>query len=294
VAIEHISDTARWVAVHRAVESERPDAIFNDPFARRLAGDRGNDIVRGMRRDSSVAWSTVVRTAVFDEIILDLVGDGRAGAVLNLAAGLDARPWRLPLPPALRWIDADLPGILDYKAGVLRDERPACFYEAVAADLTDAGARAAVFARAGAAADRVLVVTEGLLVYLTAEQVGALAGQLAQVPSVRWWLTDLASPMLLKMMNRQWGRAVRAGNAPFQFGPAEGTAFFAPFGWRELAARLPVDEARRLHREMPGYRFWQFVARFYPPRLREKFRRMSFLVLLARDAAPVSDGSPTR
>ncbi|MGD0484992.1 MAG: hypothetical protein ABSB58_10150, partial [Gemmatimonadales bacterium] len=36
--IEHVSDTARWVAVHRAMESERPDALFRDPFARRLAG----------------------------------------------------------------------------------------------------------------------------------------------------------------------------------------------------------------------------------------------------------------
>ena len=39
--IENISDTARWVAVYRAMETERPDAIFRDPFAARLAGDTG-------------------------------------------------------------------------------------------------------------------------------------------------------------------------------------------------------------------------------------------------------------
>ena len=44
-AITHVSDTARWVAIYRAMESERPDALFRDPYARRLAGPRGEQIV---------------------------------------------------------------------------------------------------------------------------------------------------------------------------------------------------------------------------------------------------------
>jgi hypothetical protein len=39
--IRHISDTALWVAVYRAQESELADAVFRDPYARKLAGDRG-------------------------------------------------------------------------------------------------------------------------------------------------------------------------------------------------------------------------------------------------------------
>jgi O-methyltransferase involved in polyketide biosynthesis len=35
--IENVSDTARWVAMYRAQESSRPDALFHDPFAERLA-----------------------------------------------------------------------------------------------------------------------------------------------------------------------------------------------------------------------------------------------------------------
>jgi O-methyltransferase involved in polyketide biosynthesis len=44
--IGNVSDTARWVAVYRAMETARPDAIFRDPFAERLAGERGLEIVR--------------------------------------------------------------------------------------------------------------------------------------------------------------------------------------------------------------------------------------------------------
>ena len=132
--IEHISDTARWVAVYRAMETERPDAIFRDPFARRLAGDRGQQIVDTLPRGRQTAWAMIVRTAVFDEIILKTIERDRVDLVVNLAAGLDARPWRLEgLPASLRWIDVDLPGILSYKTETLAGETPVCRYEAVAA-----------------------------------------------------------------------------------------------------------------------------------------------------------------
>src|SRR4029450_826093 len=98
--IDHISDTARWVAFYRAMESERPDAIFHDPFARRLAGEQGEAIVDAMHQGRAFSWPMVVRTAVMDEIILRSIEQDGVLGVLSLAAGLDARPWRLPLPPA--------------------------------------------------------------------------------------------------------------------------------------------------------------------------------------------------
>ena len=89
--IENISDTARWVAFYRAMETERPDAIFRDPFARKLAGERGEQIVDNMKQGRAMAWAMIVRTAVFDEIILDTIPTYGIDTVINLAAGLDAR-----------------------------------------------------------------------------------------------------------------------------------------------------------------------------------------------------------
>ena len=43
--IRDVTDTARWVAYYRAMENERPDAIFRDPFAKALAGEEGEAIV---------------------------------------------------------------------------------------------------------------------------------------------------------------------------------------------------------------------------------------------------------
>lgn len=280
--IENISDTARWVAVYRSMETDRPDAIFRDPFARVLAGRRGEEIVDSMKRGRRMAWSMIVRTAVFDEIILARVRAG-ADVVVNLAAGLDARPWRLPLPPTLLWVDVDLPDILRYKRDALQDAKPACRYEAVSTDLTDPAASRALFARLGAQGTTALIVTEGLLIYLTAEQVGTLARDLHAVSSFRWWLIDLASPRLLEWINRSWGKSVKAGNATFQFAPAEGTDFFRAFGWREVEFRSTADEAHRLKREMSTMWFWRFIGRFMSKKRQEEFRRFSGTVLLERE-----------
>ena len=46
--IRNVSDTALWVAIYRAMESERPDALFQDPYARRLGGERGQAIVEAL------------------------------------------------------------------------------------------------------------------------------------------------------------------------------------------------------------------------------------------------------
>ena len=273
--IRNVSDTALWVAIYRAMETERKDALFNDPYARRLGGERGEAIARMMLRGS---WPMVVRTAVMDEIVQRCVQQGVA-TVLNLAAGLDARPYRMNLPSSLRWLHVDLPDMVDYFRTHMAGETPRCQLEFIAADMRDAEARNDVFTHA-ASQGPVMVITEGLLIYLTSGQVVDLARELHDIAKAKCWLTDLASPMLLKFLERQWAPKLKSGNAPFQFGPAEGTAFFAPYGWREAEFRSTWVESFRLHRTMPGAWLWQFLSQFQSKRRREAGRRMSGIVLL--------------
>lgn len=276
--IRSVSDTALWVAIYRAMESERPDALFKDPYARRLGGARGEAIVRAMPHGAATAWPMVVRTAVMDEIVLRCIRAG-AATVLNLAAGLDTRPYRLELPPSLRWLHVDMPAMVDYFREHMAGETPRCALELVAADLRDDAARHALFARA-AAHGPVLAISEGLLVYLAADEVADLARALHDTARARWWLTDLASPMLLKMLEKRWAPKLREGNAPFRFGPAEGTAFFAPHGWREAEFRSTWDESLRLRRTMRGAWLWRLLAKLQSRRRQEEGRRMSGIVLL--------------
>ncbi|GAB3351705.1 class I SAM-dependent methyltransferase [Lysobacter tyrosinilyticus] len=276
--IRNVSDTALWVAIYRAQESERADAIFHDPYARRLGGERGQAIVDKMPRGQSMGWPMVVRTAVMDEIIMRCVQEG-AATVLNLAAGLDARPYRLALPASLRWLHVDLPDMVDYFRSHMAGETPRCQLEFIAADLREADARREVFTRA-AQHGPVLVITEGLLIYLEQDNVVELARDLHDIAKARWWLSDLASPMLLKYLEKQWQPMLKQGNAPFRFGPADSTSFFAPFGWRELEFRPHWDESLRLKRTMPHAWLWSILQRLQPKKRREAMKRFSGIMLL--------------
>src|SRR5579884_710125 len=177
-SLRNISDTALWVAVYRARETERPNALFHDPFARKLAGARGEQIAQELAKAQRYEWPYVARTLRFDQIISEQVKHG-TDLVLNLAAGLDARPYRMELPASLKWVEVDLPGMIDYKEELLAGEKPRCALECVRLDLADVGARRQLFQRLGSSARKALIVTEGLLVYLTREENAVLAQDLA-------------------------------------------------------------------------------------------------------------------
>jgi methyltransferase (TIGR00027 family) len=244
--IRNISDTARWVAVYRARESDRPDAVFRDPFARRLAGERGEQIANSMPLGRDNAWSMVTRTYLIDQFVTDQIRQG-VDMVVNLAAGLDARPYRMQLPPSLRWIEVDLPEILDYKENILRDEKPVCALERFRLDLSNLQARRTLFTQLGSQARKALVITEGLIIYLTTDAVAALAQDLAAPPSFHSWILDIASPGLLRMLQKRMAAQLNQA-APFKFAPDEGPDFFLRYGWKPADVRSLLKNAARLKR----------------------------------------------
>ncbi len=282
--IRNVSDTAYWVATYRAMESERPDALFNDPLARRLGGERGEAIVKALPRGSALGWAMTVRTVLLDEMVMRCIRNGVA-TVLNLAAGLDARPYRLDLPSSLRWLHIDMPDMIDYFREHTHTATPRCALELIAADLRDAKAREPLLARA-AESGPVVVISEGLLVYLSPEQVADLARDLHTMACAKWWLFDLASPQLLKFTPQRWNRVLLAGQAPFLFAPPEGTDFFLPHGWREAEFHSTWDESWRLQRTMSGAWLWKLLSRLQSPARREVMRRMSGCVMLENKVDP--------
>jgi O-methyltransferase involved in polyketide biosynthesis len=174
--------------------------------------------------------------------------------VLNLAAGLDVRPYRMALPSSLRWVELDLPGILDYKEEILGDEKPVCALERVRMDLSDLNARRDLFQKIGASARKVLILSEGLMIYLTDETAGALARDLAAAPNFRYWMMELASPGLLRIIRKESAAQLAESGTSMQFAPKEGPAFFEPFGWKPVHVSSFLKTAARLNRLSLGMR----------------------------------------
>lgn len=266
--IRNISDTALLAAVYRARENERPNALFRDPFARRLAGARGERMADSMPFSNRHTWSWLARTYLFDRFIADHVQQG-VDMVINLAAGLDARPYRMALPSTLPWIEVDLPDLLAYKEEILGNEKPACALERIRLDLADGSARRRLFEQLGRRARRALVITEGLIIYLTPEEVGSLAQDLARPPGFERWVLDLASPALVRMLQKKMGGPLTQAGAPLKFGPAEGPAFFVPYGWKPVEARSLLHTAARVKR-LP---FWMRLFAFFPDAFPDQGKR---------------------
>jgi methyltransferase (TIGR00027 family) len=250
--IRNISDTALLAAVYRARETEHPKALFHDPFARRLAGERGQQIAKSLAFSEKNAWSWFTRTYLFDQFITKCLQEG-CDTVVNLAAGLDARPYRLALPTSLKWIEVDLPDITDYKEELMRDEKPSCSLERVRLDLSNVAGRRELFQRIAKQSRQALIISEGLVLYLSSEEVGLLATDLAAHEQFRYWLLDISSPALLKMLRKKMGKAFDEAAAPFKFAPADGPEFFSKFGWRPAGVRSiwhTAGELQRLPRMM--------------------------------------------
>ena len=253
--IRNITDTAKWVAIFRAEESERPDAIFHDPYARKLAGERGEQIATAIEFSKKNSWSFVARTFLFDEFIKQHIELG-FDMIINLAAGLDTRPYRMNLPASLKWIEVDLPEMISYKEPILVNEKSKCRLQRIALDLSDRKSRIELFKQLSKQTNKALIVTEGLLGYLDEEEAGTLAKDLSDQKNFRRWVLDMMSPGLLAIAQKEMGSFLKEANAPLKFAPEEGERFFLPYGWKHLESRSKLKTAailKRLNDEMMTY-----------------------------------------
>ncbi len=205
--ITHVSDTALMVAACRALESESADGFVHDPFAARLAGERGMAIVRALPRPEMMRFGVGVRSRFVDELLLEALASQSIATVLSVGCGLDTRPWRLELAPDLRWIEVDFADMLDYKDALMSAETLRCRRERLTADVTDSAQRAAIYAAVGPAP--ALMITEGLLMYLPAATVDALASETWQQSGIAHWMSDITTTAFSKAIGLDVARSIR-------------------------------------------------------------------------------------
>jgi methyltransferase (TIGR00027 family) len=287
-SITHVSDTALWVATYRALESERPDAVFRDPLAGVLTGERGKKIAAQMSYENFMAWLMVVRTVAIDELLKRAIRLG-IDTVMNLGAGLDTRPYRMNLPSSLRWIEIDFPHMIQYKTEKLEDEVPACRLEHIPADLSDVPLRRTIFGRIGSESKKVLIITEGVIPYLSAADAEALSRDLFAVQTFQYWIQDYRQGGVRQMSSPRLRRLLK--DSPFKFDVVDSLGFFKQQGWNILEKRLAADEAERIHRPFPFIFPWTFVLMVVPKKTREKYRNAAGYVMYEKAAGPEASRS---
>jgi methyltransferase (TIGR00027 family) len=142
---ESVGTTAVGVAVMRAAETRLPEALFRDPYAEKLVDAVGSGWSRVLRGAESVdqvrnrVYGTMgsfvtARTVYFDNYFRAAAAAGIRQIVI-LAAGLDARAYRLEWPSGTVIFELDQPKVLEFKARTLATDRPAADRREVAVDL---------------------------------------------------------------------------------------------------------------------------------------------------------------
>jgi methyltransferase (TIGR00027 family) len=261
------------------METERKDALFRDPLAAVLAGEKGKriaDTMKATRRYSY--WSLVIRTYLIDELIAQHIQQGYK-TIINLGAGLDTRPYRLDLPSDLRWIELDFPSVIDYKNARLRGERPRCRLERRAADLADREQRQTSFNELHLGPEPALVLTEGVIPYLTEEMVSDLGADLSRLPGVQHWIAEYYSPWIYPQFQSEKFKR-RLGGAPFRFFPQEWFSVFDRVGWSRKELHYLFDLGEKLKRPVPA----PLIARLLTPiigrsKMTERLRVQGYCVL---------------
>lgn len=276
--IHDVSDTAIWVAHYRAEESDRSDALFHDPLAKRLAGEKGRIIAEQISQSRYIGWSVVIRTYIIDNFIQDLIANG-VDTIVNIGAGLDSRPYRLQLPSSLKWIEIDYPHIMDFKNRTLENDKPNCELTRIGLDLANQKLRSEIFSDIAAQNKNILVLTEGVVPYLTMEQVSSLATDLLNELKCSYWILDYFSSKIARYMIR--GKIRRQmQNAPFQFFPEDWHGFFRERGWQQKDIRYMAQESLRLGRAIPLPWWVKILASVTPRKRLEPYYRYSGYVVM--------------
>ena len=256
--IQHVSDTSYWVAHYRALESERPDALFKDPYASLLVGEQASRIEQ-LRSEATkwTQWTVIMRTVIIDQMIQNLIAKG-VKTFVNLGAGLDARPYRMNLGAEIKWIEIDFPHVIEHKTKLLEKFTPTCQLESMSLDLSNRALRQSVFAELANKYPNIVVLTEGVLPYLTPEQVSELSEDLTRHASFKYWIGEYISPKSYRYL-KDPKRMKALKNAPFKFYPEDWMGFFETRGWRLSQEQYYTETSEKLKRPTPMPKFFKVL-----------------------------------
>ncbi len=276
--IADVADTSFWVAYYRAKESERPDALFHDPFAKLLMGQHGQKIAESMRSTSRYTeWAVVARTVIIDRFINELIKHD-IDTVINLGAGLDTRPYRMDLPTELTWIEVDYPRVIDHKNTLLKAEQPHCQLTRVALDLADRTKRKEWFASIAARAKNVLILTEGVILYLSPSHVAELAEDLRAHSCFKYWISEYFHPRIYPYLKRMM-RTAQLQKSPFLFYPDDWFEFFRTHGWAAKDIHYTNEIGIEFKRRPPLPLIAKLIMLFFSKRMKQEAMRMSGYVV---------------
>lgn len=239
-----LASTARWTAAVRALESERIDRLFSDPWAAALAGEEGSAWLAQRTADSVLP--IVLRTRFFDDFLQRITSREAVRQIVMLAAGLDTRAFRLTWPAGTQIFELDQAAVLRHKEQVLNSTgaQPACKRRLIEVDLT--GAWQAALVQAGFDSARPSGwLLEGFLFYLPNERLTQILDEVSNLAAPGSWLgfDIINSVVLTSPWTRPWIEMQASSGAPWIGSLDDPPAFLKERGWEVVLSQAGQPDA---------------------------------------------------
>ncbi|MCP2258255.1 methyltransferase, TIGR00027 family [Streptoalloteichus tenebrarius] len=244
----------------RATESRTKDSVLGDRWADELLSRIDYDF-RKLRFAAGSRYVVALRARQLDEWSRDFLRRHPDATVLQLGCGLDSRALRLDVPEQVRWFDVDHADVIELHRRLFPESER---YRTIAASVTESEWWDQV------PTDRpVLVIAEGLLMYLPEEEVRRLLRRITDRFPSGEVVFDAASPAWVRMT-----KVAPRGYPSFQSAIGDGREverWNPRLRYREAVSvlrqfpRIPVRSYRIAHGllgRLPGMRDWMRVFRF--------------------------------
>lgn len=246
--IDSIGLTSRIMAAVRAIETQRPERLFEDPLAAQLAGDEmvASIAPRVKEYEDKGTPYVVVRTRFFDDFLRSEAVSLRQ--VVILGAGMDTRAFRLSWPTDTHLYELEQPEVLQTKESLLENTSAQCHRHPFFINLRQPWSDLLVAQGYQVEIPSVWLL-EGLLYYLNETEVHDLLKIITNLSAAGSWLgADLIN---LKLMSESTDQLAKY----WRFGCDEPETLLATYGWKASVVQ-PGEE---------GADFGRYTCKF-PPR----------------------------
>lgn len=206
-----VSATAFFCAGVRMLDAQRPDSLLNDHYAELFMGEDGIAVFNEFRRLSDPIATNQVRCHLIDEIVREKLKADPNLRVILVGAGFDSRAFRLQ---GGRWVELDEAPILMRKE--LFAPAASCPNPLERSPIDFAREKLIDRLAAWRTDEQVLVICEGVLMYLETSQVVALAQALKTNFPRHWLCCDLMSKSFSRYCAGGVRRAVAKIGARFR------------------------------------------------------------------------------
>lgn len=218
ISMQGVPETMLQTLYARAAYSNKPKHKFYDAKSVEIVSKMNYDFSKA-EKDSMMSSGVIARTILLDRMVKDFVKDNPNGTVVNIACGLDTRFYRVD-NGKIRWYNIDLPETIDVRRRFLDEQGRA---SVIAKSAMDSSWEELIEPSEG----RVLVVIEGLVMYLQENDVKQILSIISRKFSKVDIIMETMSPWVVKHMKE---KSIEATKAKFTWGLKSG---------KELKAMVP-------------------------------------------------------